>query len=214
MDELLYKPVYELTDEEWKKVQQLKNTRKPSVQFSKASLNDCMRPDGLALDLRFSEIIGPSLHIPQEIIFPVPSDFLCEHLLTVQNLFVLNNEKSCRMLIDAILIEVLKSEFNDSMYGVCEVKNDWEGTGFGYTGDVDYMIGSSITKSVDTMDSFLIIVEAKKEWPDSGIPQVRSRLLAQEASGCWKEHPCICRSNQWHRLSVLRDRYRWYCVCF
>ena len=56
--------------------------------------------------------------------------------------------------------------------GYCEVKNDWEGTGFGYTGDVDYMFGSSKTKSVDTMDSFLLVVEAKKEWPDSAIPQV------------------------------------------
>jgi hypothetical protein len=48
----------------------------------------------------------------------------------------------------------------------------WEGTGFGYTGDVDYMFWSSKTKSVDTMDSFLLVVEAKKEWPDSAIPQV------------------------------------------
>ena len=34
------------------------------------------------------------------------------------------------------------------------------------------MFGSSKTKSVDTMDSFLLVVEAKKEWPDSAIPQV------------------------------------------
>ena len=113
----------------------------------------------------------PTLHIPHEIIIPVPSDFLCEHLLTVQKLFVLNNEKACRMLIDAILIEVLKSEFNDSLYGFCEVKNDWEGTGFGYTGDVDYMFGSSRTKSVDTMDSFLLVVEAKYEWPAKSVAQ-------------------------------------------
>ena len=178
MDELL-KKLNELTDEEWKQVQQLKNKKKPSVPFSKATLNDCVRPDGLALDLRFIEPIAvpaPTLHIPLEIIIPVPSDFLCEHLLTVQKLFVLNNEKACRMLIDAILIEVLKSEFNDSLYGFCEVKNDWEGTGFGYTGDVDYMFGSSETKSVDTMDSFLLVVQAKYEWrrPNS----CRSWLLA------------------------------------
>ena len=35
-----------------------------------------------------------------------------------------------------------------------------------------YMFGSSKTKFVDTMDSFLFVVEAKKEWPDSAIPQV------------------------------------------
>ena len=34
------------------------------------------------------------------------------------------------------------------------------------------MFGSSKTKSVDTMDSFLLIVEAKTEWPASAIPQI------------------------------------------
>ena len=120
MDTLLKKLVNQLTEEEKKQVQQFLNKKKPSVPFSKASLNDCVRPDGLALDLRFIEPIAvpaPTLHIPQEIIIPVPSDFLCEHLLTVQKLFVLNNEKACRMLIGAILIELLKSQFNDFLYG-------------------------------------------------------------------------------------------------
>ena len=142
MNELLSKPVNELTEEEWKQVQQLKNKKKPSVAFSRATLNDCVRTDGLALDLCFIEPVAipvPTLHIPHEIVPPVPSDFLCEHLLTVQKLFVLDNEKACSMLIDAILIEVLKSEFNDTLYGFCEVQNDWEGPGFGYTGNVDYM---------------------------------------------------------------------------
>jgi hypothetical protein len=66
----------------------------------------------------------------------------------------LDNEKACRIVIDAILTEVLLNESNALLLGFCEVKNDWEGTGFGYTGDVDYMSGSSKTKSVDTMDSF------------------------------------------------------------
>ncbi|KAI9315416.1 hypothetical protein BDR26DRAFT_886797 [Obelidium mucronatum] len=183
MNNLFDKPLNQLTDEEKsqltdkqkKAFKALIGSAKPSVPFSSVTLNDCVRPDGLALDLRFIEPIAvpaPTLHIPQEIIIPVPSDFLCEHLLTVQKFYVLNNEKACRMLIDAILLEVLKSEFNDSLSGFCEVKNDWEGTGFGYTGDVDYMFGSSKTKSVDTMDSFLLVVVAKKEWPDSAIPQV------------------------------------------
>ena len=187
MDKLLNKSLSQLTEEEKSQLtdkqkkalealKALSGSAKPFVPFSKASLNDCVRPDGLALDLHFIEPIAevpfPTLRIPQEIIIPVPSDFLCEHLLAVQKLFVLNNEKSCRMLIDAILIEVLKSEFNDSLYGFCEVKNDWEGKGFGYTGDVDYMFGSSKTKSVDDMDSFLLVAQAKKEWPDSAIPQV------------------------------------------
>jgi hypothetical protein len=175
LNELTEEEKKQLTDKQKKALKALISSTKPSVPSSKATLNDCVRPDGLALDLRFIEPIAvpaPTLHIPQEIIIPVPSDFLCEHLLTVQKLFVLNNEKACRMLIDAILIEVLKSEFNDSLFGFCQVKNDWEGTGFGYTGDVDYMFGSSRTKSVDTMDSFLLVVGAKKEWPDSAIPRV------------------------------------------
>jgi hypothetical protein len=34
------------------------------------------------------------------------------------------------------------------------------------------MFGSLKTKSVDTMDSFLLVVEAKKKWPNNAIPQV------------------------------------------
>jgi hypothetical protein len=87
----------------------LKNKKKPSVTFFRATLNDCVRTDGLALDIRFIEPIAapaPILHLPQDIIIPIPSDLLVENLLTLQKLFVLNNEKACRMLIDAILIEV------------------------------------------------------------------------------------------------------------
>ena len=70
------------------------------------------------------------------------------------------------------MLHILLSESNQELLGFCDVKNDWEGSGFGYTGDVDYMLGSSRIKTVDTMDSFLLVVEAKKEWPDSAIPQV------------------------------------------
>ena len=172
MNELLKKPVNELTDEEWKQVQQLKNKKKPSVPFSKATLNDCVRPDGLALNIDHVFIDAPSLHIPTSFPTPVASDFLCENLSRIKTVWVLDNEKACRIVIDAILTEVLLNESNEQLLGFCEVKNDWEGTGFGYTGDVDYMFGTSKTKSVDTMDSFLLVVEAKKEWPDSAIPQV------------------------------------------
>lgn len=62
------------------------------------------------------------------------------------------------------------------------------GTGFGYTGDVDYMFGSSKTKSVDTMDSFLLVVEAKYEWPAKSVAQtlaeagclLKKRLAAEK----------------------------------
>ena len=174
MDELLNKPVIlnELTDEEWKQLQQLKNTKKPSVPFSKVTLNDCVRPDGLALNIDHVFIDAPSLHIPTSFPTPVASDFLCENLSRIKTVWVLDNEKACRIVIDAILTEVLLNESNEQLLGFCEVQHDWEGTGFGYTGDVDYMFGTSKPKSVDTMDSFLLVVEAKKEWPDSAIPQV------------------------------------------
>ena len=174
LNELTEAEKKQLSDKQKKALKTLIGS-KPSVPFSSATLSDCVRTDGLALDLCFIEpfaIPVPTLHIPQEFAIPVPSDFLCKHLLSVQKLFVLDNEKACRMLIDAILIEVLKSEFNDSLYGFCEVQNDWEGAGFGYTGNVDYMFGSSKTKSVNSVDSFLLVVEAKKEWPDCAVAQV------------------------------------------
>jgi hypothetical protein len=51
----------------------------------------------------------------------------------------------------------------------CNVKNHWEGTGVGYTGHVDY---TSNTRSVDSVDSFLLVKVARKEWPDSAVPQI------------------------------------------
>ena len=172
MDELLNKLVTQLTDEEWKQIQQLKNKKKPSVTFSKATLNDCVRPDGLALNIEYVTLKAPTLHIPDNIPAVAATPWLCETLDKVDKAWALDNEKACRIVIDAILTEVLMSEANDKLVGFCEVKNDWGGKEFGYTGDVDYMLGSSRIKSVDTMDSFLLVVEAKKEWPDSAIPQV------------------------------------------
>ena len=84
----------------------------------------------------------------------------------------MDNEKSCRIIIDAILTEVLLNEANEKLLGFCEVTNDWEGSGFEYTGDVDYMLGTSKNRSVEAMDSFLLVVEAKKEWPDKAVAQV------------------------------------------
>jgi hypothetical protein len=40
MGEQLLNKLNQLTEEEWKQVQQLKNKKKPSVSFSKANLND------------------------------------------------------------------------------------------------------------------------------------------------------------------------------
>jgi hypothetical protein len=171
MDELLSK-LNELTEEEKKQIQQFLNKKKPSVAFSKVKLYHCSRDDGLALNIDYADIDLPTLHIPSDFATLMPSDFLCETLERIEKVWVLDNEKSCRILIDAILTEVLFNQTNDRLSGFCEVNNDWEGPGFGYTGSADYMIGSSKNKSVDTMDSFLLVVEAKVEWPRGAVAQV------------------------------------------
>ena len=150
-----------------------------------------MRADGLNLDLRFIEpfaIPVPTIHIPPEFVFPITSAFVCEHLLSLQDLFVIDNERACRMLIDAILIEVLKTD--DSLFGFCEVQNDWEGPGLGYTGNVNYMLSSSRNKHI--MESFLLIVQASKEWPDDAVAQVISKagcLLRNNLAAGKKNNP-------------------------
>ena len=71
---------------------------------------------------------------------------------------------ACRSRIDAIIAEAIATsgvEFRT----YCEVKNDWSGQGFSYQGNVDYMIGEG-------GESFLLVDEAKKEWPDSAVAQV------------------------------------------
>jgi hypothetical protein len=171
LNELTEAEKNQLSDKQKKALQALIGS-KPSVPFSSATLNDCIRPDGLALNIDYASVKVPTIHIPVDFPAPTASAHLCETLTRIESVWVLDNEKACRIVIDAILTEVLLNESNEQLLGFCEVKNDWEGTGFGYTGDVDYMFGSSKTKSVDTMDSFLLVVEAKKEWPDSAIPQV------------------------------------------
>ncbi|KAI3661670.1 hypothetical protein MP638_002922 [Amoeboaphelidium occidentale] len=160
--------------------------KKPSVKFSSASIGHCSREDGLNLDVKFLRTTAPSLHLPENFPRPEPSESFCQYLDRIMAVWVLDNEKSCRIFIDALITEVLMDESNEELMGFCEVPNDWEGPGFGYTGTVDYMLGSSITRTVESIDSFLLIVEAKKEWPDSAVPQtvceagclLRKRLAA------------------------------------
>ena len=179
MNKLFDKPLNQFTEEEKSRLsdkqkealKDLIGSIKPSVPFSSATLDDCMRPDGLALNIDYATIDYPSLRIPTSFPTPVASDLLCENLARIKSVWVLDNEKSCRIVIDAILTEALLSESNEQLLGFCEVKNDWEGTGFGYTGDVDYIFGSSRIKSVENMDSSLLVVQAKCEWPDKSVAQ-------------------------------------------
>ena len=116
MDELL-KKFNELTEEEKKKALKVLMSSKPSVPFSKATLKDCVRPDGLALNIDYATIDAPSLHIPTSFPTPVASDFLCENLSRIKTVWVLDNEKACRIVIDAILTEVLLNESNGILRG-------------------------------------------------------------------------------------------------
>ena len=79
MIELLAKSVNQLADDEWKQVQQLKNKEKnPSVSFSRATLEDCARPDGLSLNIDYATVNVSTLRISASFENSVPSDFLCE----------------------------------------------------------------------------------------------------------------------------------------
>jgi hypothetical protein len=104
MDEILDKSFNEVTEGEWKRLQKALKTligSKPSVPFAKATIDDCLRTDGLALDLQFIEpfaVRAPSLRIPADFAAPSASDFLCETLDRIKSIWVLDNEKSCRIL--------------------------------------------------------------------------------------------------------------------
>src|SRR5215210_6875883 len=198
MDEI-YKKLNDLSDEEKNQLSDKEKKAikafigsRPSVRFSSATVNDCVRTDGLALNIDgIHDEMAPTIHIPVDFVAPTPSAHLCETLARIRKVWVLDNEKACRIVIDAILTEVLLHESNEQLLGFCQVNNDWEGTEFGYVGNVDYMFGSSKTKSVDTMDSFLLVVEAKKEWPDSAIPQVLAEAgcLLKKCLAAGKETP-------------------------
>jgi len=131
-----------------------------------------MRSDGLGLDWKFVDIDAPTLHIPSDFTPAIePSDALCLQLERIKKVWVLDNEQSCRLIIDAILTEALLDEANEKLLGFCEVKNDWEGSGLVYVGNVDYMLGSSQTRSSESIDSHLLVLEAKVDWPKRGVAQ-------------------------------------------
>ena len=127
MNELFNKPLNQLTEEEKNQVQQFWNNpnpkKKPSVAFSRATLNDCVRPDGLALNIDYASVKAPTIHIPVDFPAPAASAHLCETLARIEKVWVLDNEKACRIVIDAILTEVLLNESNEQHLGYCEVKN-------------------------------------------------------------------------------------------
>ena len=145
---------------------------KPLVPFSSATFDQCERFDGLNLKTDYIATSVVTLHIPDDVVSREPSASLSEQLERIDAVWSLTNEKACRMVIDAILTEALFDSENEKLKGFCEVRNEWEGEGVRYTGAADYMLGTSKSQSLSNIDSFLLIVEAKKDWSDSAVPQV------------------------------------------
>ena len=175
MQHIYSKPLNQLTEEEWKKVEEFRSKKKPLIAFSTATLYDCGRSDGLALDFDNVTMLNnriPSLRIPDSFASPIPSDFLCETLHNFENVWVLNNENSARIVINAILTQVLLNQVNEKLSGYYDVKNDWDGPGFEHIGNADYMFGFSRLNSVESMESLFFIIQARNEWPDQAVAKV------------------------------------------
>ena len=88
LNELTEEEKKQLTDKQKKPLKALISSTKPSVHFSKATLNDCVRPDGLALNIDYATIDAPSLHIPTSVSTPVASDLLCQNLSRIKAVWV------------------------------------------------------------------------------------------------------------------------------
>jgi hypothetical protein len=159
-----------------------------TITFSKATLEAITSNQGLNLDMsNVNAQRNPSICIPSNFPASVASACICENLAKIVQVWILNNEKSQRLLIDAILTEVLFLSQGKTLRGFCEVRNDWEGSGIKHTGTADYMIGSFPSRTAQTVDSFLLVIEAKKEWPDEAVHQVLCEagclLKNRQASG-------------------------------
>jgi hypothetical protein len=103
-------------------------------------------------------------------------------------------------MIDAILTEAFMKETSEQRLGFCIVKNDWDGTG--YTGHLDHTFGSSICISVDTMDSYLLVVKAMivASWSSPSSPL---RMTTQEKIACWKEYSCVLTNGTYFRFFAI-----------
>jgi hypothetical protein len=181
LNEALGKRIASMSKEE---KEALVRTSNPKASFCKVKLSHCKRQDGLGLDLTFLEpswkMNQPSITLPNSIqnLQVIPSDWLCETLKRLWDVWSFNNEKACRIIIDSIITEVIyKSKSDDSanLKAYCEKSNPWDGAGFSYTGNVDYMIGSSDSDDpdIDTM----LLCEAKKAWDETtDTPQILAQL--------------------------------------
>ena len=195
-DELLSEAV------QFVKTRRIQNQRK-TISFSSKEL-DTDHLEHLGLKLQY---VGPHNEVtffvaPSEPVVE-PSSWLCDTLERVLSAWVLNNEKSRRIVIDAIITEVISSDKELNAAGHCEVKLDWDTSSFSFSGNADYLIGSKHKAPKKHSDWFLLVVEAKKEWSDQAIWQ----LLAQSA--CIQNHRISSQSpNIAPVFAVLTNGFR------
>lgn len=143
--------------------------------LSKAKLKDL---NGLNLNLKYVTGKGkdiPTLHLPQEVKEKdlIPSDLLCQYLEVLEDVWCFNKEATCRTKIDAILANAIYAHRN-KLHAFGEVDNSWKGSEVEYSGTVDYMIGSGLYEdsTASDIDSFILAVDAKLDWPIDALAQV------------------------------------------
>ena len=115
---------------------------------------------------------------------PEVSVWLCDTLSRIHQVWRLTNEKARRILLDAILTDVIASEQGLRAAGYCEVRVQLETEGFAFNGFSDYRIGSTggAQSRNPKLNCFLLVVEAKKAMDDQAVLQA----LAQAA--CIQRH--------------------------
>ncbi|KAI8823070.1 uncharacterized protein EV422DRAFT_523234 [Fimicolochytrium jonesii] len=86
---------------------------------------------------------------------------------------ILVDERSSESMLDSVDVEPPESGSTAPLRVFSEVEIKWSGACKGVTGNVDYLFGHADADDVEEgmKDSFLIAVEAKKEWPDSAVRQ-------------------------------------------
>lgn len=101
-------------------------------------------------------------------------------------MWVLDGKKACGIVIQAIPPKALCSDGSERLMGYCGVKNDWEGPRFGFSGEVSIIFGMSPSRSVEKLDSCLMLDVAEESWPDTAVPRVLAKggcLLQNRLAG-------------------------------
>ncbi|TPX72806.1 hypothetical protein SpCBS45565_g00301 [Spizellomyces sp. 'palustris'] len=152
----------------------------PSVRFTDVNGGHLTKEFGLNMTNVTNESI-PRWMLPDDVKQIVPR-LACEDMLAcVARNFVLTSEATRRTLIDLTLADVLDNEeFQSSIPLRCwgEVPMHWRGANVGFHGKADYAIGHGLPDAPPTLDTYLIAIEAKVDWPKTSIYQA----LAQGAT--------------------------------